>query len=724
MCLAAPWCARALLLHEKRLPLAVVDLRGALADASVALLVAALVGLLLATRRRWGRALALAVVVAFAFVTAAMYEFVSEFDSLHALRHAGFLADATFVGGSALHVQHPVLLSLLLVVSVFAVATASPPPARWWRWAGVGFAGAVVGQIVVPTSHAYDEWRQRHAIQANLPILTPSAGAWQESVAPDVRQVLRGDLDGVRWVGPLRERPNVLLILVEAASGAHLPSVAAAEGVQSATAMPKLDALARRHVTFSHVISHQRQTNRAEYAILCGDYPKLLTDQSKMTEQVYGPARRCLPRALRDAGYATVYIQSAPLGFMLKDQFMKRAGFEQTIGDLSFERSYARTDWGVDDKAFFEQALPHVVRLHEADGPFFATLLTVGTHHPFTFPESVGEEEGKSSRQERAFRWADEALAAFIDGLETRGLLRDTVVIITSDESTGLVRAANATQRLLSQSWSFAVVMLPRGVAKRIDALYSHVDIALSITDLLGLEYEARTFIGRSWFRDYDKARYSFAGNTYARKAIMWEPDGSAIVCGESFRDCSRSVPAGGRAFGPTRREEEAPARSRQLLAEVARLTRSGRLAMTGEGTLALLDAKSVRVPAEDGKKLLIGGQYLRVPGGTALRVELDLEVEGEGAAVDFHQDVFLNGYSQFVRDGIVVRHGERWRLSYDIEVPSSSGQLVVQLYATTVDGSAARIQFHEARLTMIERKVESAGTIVIRDEVSTASRP
>ncbi len=719
LCVAAPWCARALLLYEKRLPLSVADLRGALADASVGLLVAGLVGLLLATRRVSGRLLALGVVLVFALGTVAMYEFVFQFDSLHALSHAGFLGDTTFVGGSVLHLRHPLLLLAVLALALLAVLTASPPSSGWWRWAGVGFAASVLGQIAIPTSHAREEWRQRHAIQANLSILPPSQVAWQGSVAPEVRQTFRTDLDGERWAGPLSGRPNVLLILVEAASGAHLPSVASAEGAKSATSMPKLDALAQRHVTFSRVIAHQRQTNRGEYAILCGDYPKLITDQSKMTEQVYGPARRCLPAALRDAGYATAYLQAAPLGFMLKDQFMRRAGFDELVGDRDFETSYARTDWGVDDKAFFEQALPRVVALHAAEQPFFGVLLTVGTHHPYTFPKPT--DSGTQSRQQLAFGYADDAVAAFLEALEARGVLRDTVVIITSDESAGLSRAANATQRLLSQSWSFAVVMLPEPMRKRIDTLGAHVDIPLSVMDLLGLEQQAGAFLGRSWFRFYDRPRVSFSGNTYARRVILWDTDGSTVLCDESFRDCLRSVPAEGQLFGPEQTTEPAPARSRQLVAEVARLTRSGRAAMTEAGPLVLLADRSVTIAAEDGKRLLIGGQYLRVPGGTTLRIDLDLRVAGEGAAVDFHQDVFLNGYSQFVRDGIVVRDGERWRLRYDVGVPGESGQLVVQLYATTVEGGAARVEVQKAELTMIEASTESSAAEVILDEVSAA---
>ncbi|MGB8331258.1 MAG: hypothetical protein WCE62_14130, partial [Polyangiales bacterium] len=98
VCLLAPWLTRALLLAEKPLALAPVDLRGVLADASVALLVVGVAGALLATGRWWSRALGASMIVAFIVLTFAMYEFVSAFDSLYAFSHAAFLLDSTFFG--------------------------------------------------------------------------------------------------------------------------------------------------------------------------------------------------------------------------------------------------------------------------------------------------------------------------------------------------------------------------------------------------------------------------------------------------------------------------------------------------------------------------------------------------------------------------------------------------------------------------------------------------
>ena len=708
--LAAPLVTHVLLLGEKHLLPRMADLRGVFADGSVALCVVAAVGLLLWPQRWWSRLLAWLALAAFVVATFAIYEVVSAFDSLHAIRYAGYLADPVFLGGSARHATHPAILVGLLAVGGLGVARAAPPGALWWRGWGIALGICVFAHAVMPMSQLHDGWRQRHAVHALLSTIPSGAGRSSGTVGAEVRGVFLPDLEGEQWLGPLPDRPNVLLILMEAASGISLPSVAAEAGVTGTAPMPKLDERAKGHLLFSNVVAHQRQTNRGEYSILCGDYPKLLSDQSKMTEQVYGEARRCLPAVLRDHGYTTAYIQAAPLGFMLKDQFLPKAGFQELVGDPAFERSYARTDWGVDDKAFFEQAVDRVAALHEGDAPFFATMLTVGTHHPFTILPAEGL-EGPNDRRARAFAWADDALSTFLDELDARGVLEDTVVIITSDESSGPVQSNIAMQRVLAQNWSFAVVMLPEPRAERVDELVGHVDLALSVIDLLGVEAEGAPFMGRSWFRTYERPRKLFAGNTYLHRVMMWQPK-STVVCDEELQDCKRHARVKDSPFRPKRKGQPAAPRERRLLAEVARLTRSGRPEMTAAGAMTLLTADEVRITAGEGKKLLTGGQYLRVPAGTVLDVAFDAEVEGEGAEVELHQDVFIDGRQRFERESVRVRAGERWELRYQIGVVKDSSQLVVQLYATAVSKQSATLRFREAALQMrrdagVTRKVE-----------------
>ena len=722
VCLAAPWVTRAILLVEKRHGVHFVDLRGFLSDGSVALLAIGLIGLCLATRRAWGRVLAWIVATGFILSTFAIYEVVAAFDSLHGLAYARLVADPIFVGGSVRHLAHPVLLATMLGLVTLGTAFGEAPRKAWWgRWA-LASVLVVFAQVALPMSHASDEWRQRHAVHALASSLPARSGLGVGTVSAEVRQVFSADLDGERRFDPIPGRPNVLLILLEAASGPTLPSIADKGRVDALVAMPKLDARAGDHLLFTQVVAHQRQTNRGEYGILCGDYPKLLSDQSKMTEQVYGRARRCLPQALRDAGYATAYIQAAPLAFMLKDQFMPRAGFDRVIGDEAFPLSYGRTDWGVDDRAFFEQALATVEELHEQEQPFFATLLTVGTHHPFTLPQLRGE--SARERAARAFLWADDALDEFLDSLGRGGFLDDTIVVITSDESGAWIDAESPTERLLAQSWSFALVILPEPQVGRVETLYAHSDLALSVLDLLGIAEPTEPFIGRSWFRDYETPRPLFAGNTYAKRVISWKPDGDSVICDEGFRDCRRFARRKRGAFSPRPDAKPAAPHDRHLLAEVARLTRSGRVELSSAEPMALLTSEEARLLPSEGKKLLAGGQYLRVPADSVVRVDFDIEVEGKGAAVRLHQDVFIEGYERFARKKVLVQEGQRWRLRYEVPVREASGQLVVQLYATGLSGEPAVIRFHEAGVAIDGASLPSEEVVVIEERLTPAASP
>ena len=96
--------------------------------------------------------------------------------------------------------------------------------------------------------------------------------------------------------------------------------------------------LERNRDSFNARFAHARRTNRGLYSGLCGELPNLQVGVPKMTAYLDGGTRECLPKVLRRNGYRTVYLQAAPLAFMLKDQFMRKAGFEELIGDAWFER--------------------------------------------------------------------------------------------------------------------------------------------------------------------------------------------------------------------------------------------------------------------------------------------------------------------------------------------------------------------------------------------------
>jgi arylsulfatase A-like enzyme len=189
------------------------------------------------------------------------------------------------------------------------------------------------------------------------------------------------------------------------------------------------------------MIAHNRQTMRGLYSILSGDYCKLSLTSPKIYEYLQLPSELrypCLPEILTKAGYTTAYLQAADLAFMSKNKFMTASGFQLVLGKEFFQYQYVPFGWGPDDKAFFEQATAFVEDISKKSKPWFLTLLNVGTHHPYAVPEEWCSKF--RTRKEAAVAYLDEALGDFIERLKEKGILDETLLIITCDESHGVSR--------------------------------------------------------------------------------------------------------------------------------------------------------------------------------------------------------------------------------------------------------------------------------------------
>ena len=227
VCVTAPLVNRLILMGDKGIRGSFVDVRGVLADVSVAALALGLVGALLLLRRVWHVSLRWR--LSSRWCSSASRCSSSYRCSIRYTRSVtpAFSRIPRSSEGSVRHMQHPVLFVLMITSSIIAVALAYAPTGQWW-WSGLGwvFAASVLGQVVLPISHEHDEWRQRHALHANLSVLRVSSdGSTARTISSDVREVFRSNLHGDRWIGPIDGSPNVILIMIEAASGAYLPSV-------------------------------------------------------------------------------------------------------------------------------------------------------------------------------------------------------------------------------------------------------------------------------------------------------------------------------------------------------------------------------------------------------------------------------------------------------------------------------------------------------------------
>ena len=588
--------------------------------------------LLLLHRRPWW--LALPVLLAWAALWVASAELVSAVGRLPNSADLAYLVDPQFMenstGGGLAHAWLPVaigagLLAWLACAWRSRSQRGQPLPRKAWAIPVLLFGAHWGSQQLLPSDA--DQWRQynltHQLMSAGVGNLQRQAAGWMghtQAFTPlPSAGLTQSDLQGQRLLAGPGSARNLLVITMEGIPGAYLrPNRQALHSHFDEDLMPRLGKWAERGMNTPDYVLHTHQTIRGLYAMLCGDYDKLANGTPKGVELLTQNERNqaCLPAQLRQAGFTTHYLQGAGLRFMAKDRIMPHIGFDSVHGLEWFRnKNYLDFPWGKDDRAFFEGALGYVSQLQKQDKPWMLTLLTVGTHQPYSAPAEYLERF--DTPKQAAVAYLDDAVGAFLDNLERQGVLKDTLVVLTSDESHGIDGVR------LASSWGFNLTLAPEQAQlphiKR--GTYGHIDLATSLLDYFALPIPV-ALGGRSMYRDYATGREMIS---YTNGMLRYH-NGQGVFTECDFQQRCRRYASEG------------------FIADQARYLGTGDT-LLGEqiGALAgVLDQSLLQTPLnlryqfggpapiklrkrihDDWADNLIGAQYLEMPGGSHTRVRI-----------------------------------------------------------------------------------------------------
>lgn len=377
----------------------------------------------------------------------------------------------------------------------------------------------------------------------------------------------------------VKNPPNVLLIMVEGLSAGYFPSVSDYHNLNPAVELKSLEKNLARHGfrIYKNALSMERQTDRGTFTILCGEYPDFRRHSRKMVDVVEERASvDCMPSKLLESGYTTAYWQAAPLGYMQKGEFMPRVGFEDVSGAEVFTREGEEIDgWGPPDPVYFNNIGKRLRKLDATSAPWMVTLLNVGTHHPFNTGkgeledgdfdtedlEELADTEPQEARR-KAMKTMEEALNRFLDGLASDGILDDTLVILTSDESGGFIREDPESLPLNSNVGVMAV-RPPKGDSLARYApenqIVAQIDIPPTILDITGLGRRTGDMIGRSLLVQQNTTRDLLLADTYTGLKYFLRESGKLLSCSELMTKCSTWQFDPKRLFGTLKQTETAP---------------------------------------------------------------------------------------------------------------------------------------------------------------------
>jgi hypothetical protein len=491
---------------------------------------------------------------------------------------------------------------------------------------------------------------------------------------------------------------NVLIVILEGVTGLYHPEIREAMAVPPGSfEMKGLAENTAEGMLIPDFITHSHQTIRGLYSILCGDFSKLSFETPKAFElqENLPRARECLPAQMAGNGWETHFLQGAGLTFMGKDLVMPNIGFQHVHGEEWFtDPDRSSFIWGVDDHDFFRGARKYVDDLRAADRPWMLTLLTVGTHQPYAAPDELAA--AYPSRKLATIAILDEAVAEFIRGLRQDGVLEDTLVIITSDESHGAELAEWVS------SWGIGIVLAPE--QERLPRLkagtFGLVDITASILDYLDLAMPP-SIIGRSFFRDYAEPREMVA---YTAGKLRWHTAGNLRYECTRSGDCRAGPSPSLIGFPPADLTPVKGSRAGELFAMAAaldhRLTGGNRSQQLrfANGEIRRLPEKIVNEWTDN----LAGAQYLDFPENSNVHVSIRVRaLQTPETGVRLH--LSLRQYERLVQDIAVpqfpVLHaGEEGKVEFHFSNPASRQAFSFHLVG---EGKNGEIRLEEFNVTV-----------------------
>ena len=261
--------------------------------------------------------------------------------------------------------------------------------------------------------------------------------------------------------------------------------------------MPELAAIARRGRYFNRVYATGSRTIRGLEAILNG-YPPLpgvALSQREGFERL--PS---LPRALAEAGFHTSFVYGGWPNFTNFFGYWRGIGFKEMLSryDFTEEDRWYETSWGVADEILFERVLAEMDRLTAEHDRVMLATLTVTNHLPFDFPAGRISYPSDERRPEYAVAYADWALGRFMEQVDRRPWLADTLVVVIADHGPDQPGAA------LVPADNFRVPMVLYNPGRLAPEVISHhgstLSVPLTLLEMLGVP-DNQGFYGASLTR-------------------------------------------------------------------------------------------------------------------------------------------------------------------------------------------------------------------------------
>lgn len=302
---------------------------------------------------------------------------------------------------------------------------------------------------------------------------------------------------------------NVVIFIMESMSAEHsahlIPAPYADRETKGFT--PFLDSLMRNGLCFNQMYANGTRSIQAMPAVL-GSIPSFKTPFVLMP-QALGKSRQ-LPAILADKGYATAFLCGSEHGSMGFGAYARSAGVDRLISREEYEAAHGTNDfdgyWGIWDDKFLQFAGEEFARMPE---PFFASLFTLSSHHPFLVPAAYEQSlpEGYT-KIHKGIAYDDKAFEQFFGRYGSQEWFRRTVFVFVADHVSS-EKFAPQTAEYPGNTHIIGFIYTPDGALQgEVTEVVQQIDIMPTLLGLLD-NREPYFAFGRDVLNEPDRPRWA-----------------------------------------------------------------------------------------------------------------------------------------------------------------------------------------------------------------------
>lgn len=329
----------------------------------------------------------------------------------------------------------------------------------------------------------------------------------------------------------LPDKTNVMIILLESFGTEFIGTYN-----QGISYTPFLDSLLSQSMYFEYGFANGKKSIEAIPSIIAS-VPTLM--DAPYIHSPYGNNKiEALPAILKKHGYSSAFYHGATNGSMSFDGFSKMCGYDLYVGRTEYNNEeHSDMTWGILDEYFNPWTARQMTSLPE---PFFATLFTLSSHHPYFIPKHMKSKVKNGPQQLCAsLSYGDIALRAFFKEAEKQPWYDNTLFVILADHT-----PATTTPLFNQRTHNFSIPIAfyhPKGLIepRKDGRIFQQLDVFPTILDLLNIEEtyysygssyyqqpigEAFTYLEGSYFYFRDDFMLTFTGEQ-ARNLYNFKSD-------------------------------------------------------------------------------------------------------------------------------------------------------------------------------------------------------